>query len=78
LLKQRIGDVQAEKPVGPQVERTTLAHLLHMVEADYKASPAEAWSGCSSLRRISGTSSATTAKRARSQATRYGICGAQA
>lgn len=37
LLKQRIGDVQAGKPVGPEVERTTLAHLLNMVEADYKA-----------------------------------------
>jgi len=37
LLKQRIADVQAGKPVGPQVERTTLADLLEMVEADYKA-----------------------------------------
>ena len=37
LLKQRIADVQAGKPVGAQVERTTLADLLEMVEADYKA-----------------------------------------
>jgi hypothetical protein len=37
LLKRRIGDAQAGKPVGPQIERTTLDDLLAMVEADYKA-----------------------------------------
>jgi len=37
LLKQRIADVQAGKSVGAQVERTTLADLLEMVDADYKA-----------------------------------------
>jgi hypothetical protein len=37
LLKQKIGDVQAGKPIGPQVGRTTLDDLLAMVEADYAA-----------------------------------------
>ena len=37
LLKKRIGEVQAGKPVGTQIERTTLDDLIAMVEADYKA-----------------------------------------
>jgi integrase len=37
LLKKRHADAQAGKPVGPQVERTTLDDLISMVEADYKA-----------------------------------------
>jgi integrase len=37
LLKQRIGDMQAGRPVGSQVDRTTLDDMLGMVEADYKA-----------------------------------------
>ena len=37
FLKQKIADVGAGKPVGPQVERTTLDDLIAMVEADYKA-----------------------------------------
>jgi hypothetical protein len=46
LLKQKIADVGAGKPVGPQVERTTLDDLLAMVEADYKAN------GRRSLKRV--------------------------
>jgi integrase len=46
LLKQRIGEAQAGRPVGPQIERTTLDDLLAMVEADYKAN------GRSSLNRV--------------------------
>jgi integrase len=37
LLKQRIAETTAGKPVGPQIERTMLNDLLAMVEADYKA-----------------------------------------
>lgn len=37
LLRKRIGDVQAGKAVGSQVDRTTLDGLLAMVESDYKA-----------------------------------------
>jgi integrase len=37
LLKNRHGDAQTGKPVGSQVERTTLDDLIAMVEADYKA-----------------------------------------
>jgi integrase len=37
LLKKRHGDAQAGKPVGSQVERTTLDDLISMVEADYAA-----------------------------------------
>lgn len=37
LLKQKIGEAQMGKPVGSQVERTTLDGLLAMVEADYIA-----------------------------------------
>ncbi len=37
LLKQRISDVGQGKPVGSQVEQTTLDDLISMVEADYKA-----------------------------------------
>jgi hypothetical protein len=36
LLKQRIAEAQSGKPVGPQIERTTL-DLIGMVEADYIA-----------------------------------------
>jgi len=35
LLKQRIGQVQAGKPVGSQVENTTLFEILEMVTNDY-------------------------------------------
>ncbi len=37
LLKQKIGEAQMGKPVGSEVERTTLNDLIAMVEADYKA-----------------------------------------
>ena len=37
LLKQRIADVAGGKPVGSQVERTTLHDLLEMGRADYIA-----------------------------------------
>ena len=37
LLKEKLGDAAAGKPVGPQLDRTTVAELLAMVEADYKA-----------------------------------------
>jgi integrase len=37
LLKKRTGDAAAGKPVGPELDRTTLDELLAMVEADYKA-----------------------------------------
>lgn len=37
LLKQRIAQVAAGKPVGNVVERTTLNDLISMVEADYAA-----------------------------------------
>jgi integrase len=37
LLKQRIGEAQSGKPVGSQIERTTLADLLTMVRNDYLA-----------------------------------------
>jgi integrase len=37
LLKQRIGDVQAGKPVGSQIDRTTLADLTKMLLEDYRA-----------------------------------------
>lgn len=37
LLKQRIAESAAGKPVGPQVERTTLEDLIGMLLADYRA-----------------------------------------
>jgi integrase len=37
LLKKRISEVDQGKPVGSQIERTTLDDLIAMVEADYKA-----------------------------------------
>jgi integrase len=37
LLKQKIGEAQSGKPVGSQIERTTLDDLLAMVDADYRA-----------------------------------------
>jgi integrase len=37
LLKKRNGDAVDGKPVGPQIERTTLADLVAMIENDYKA-----------------------------------------
>jgi len=37
LLKEKLGDAAAGKPVGPQLDRTTVGDLLAMVEADYKA-----------------------------------------
>jgi integrase len=37
LLKEKLGDAAAGKPVGPQLDRTTVGELLAMVEADYKA-----------------------------------------
>ena len=37
MLKEKLGDAAAGKPVGPQLERTTVGELLEMVEADYKA-----------------------------------------
>ncbi len=37
LLKARIADSAAGKPVGPQLDKTTLADLLDMVAADYLA-----------------------------------------
>jgi integrase len=37
LLKQRHAETAAGKPVGSQIERTTLDDLLGMVEADYTA-----------------------------------------
>jgi integrase len=37
LLKQRIGDVQSGKPVGPQIDRTTLDELTEMLLDDYRA-----------------------------------------
>jgi len=36
-LKTKTGDAASGKPVGPQLDRTTLDDLLAMVEADYKA-----------------------------------------
>src|SRR5215472_6276955 len=37
LLKQRTGDAATGKPVGPELDRTSLDDLLAMVEADYRA-----------------------------------------
>jgi integrase len=37
LLKQKIGEAQMGKPVGSQIEKTTLDDLLAMVTADYIA-----------------------------------------
>jgi hypothetical protein len=37
LLKKRTGDAAAGKPVGPELDWTTLEGLLAMVEADYQA-----------------------------------------
>jgi len=37
LLKLRLGEAQSGKPVGSQIERTTLSDLLSMVENDYTA-----------------------------------------
>lgn len=37
MLRQKIADVVGGKPVGPRVDRTTLADLLALVEARYKA-----------------------------------------
>jgi integrase len=37
MLKQRIADVQTGKPVGSQIERTTLGDIIAMVEDDYRA-----------------------------------------
>jgi integrase len=37
LLKQKIGEAQMGRPVGSQIERTTLDDLLAMVDADYRA-----------------------------------------
>lgn len=36
-LKKQIGDAGIGKPVGPELDRTTVEDLLAMVEADYKA-----------------------------------------
>ncbi len=36
-LKKRIGEAESGKPVGPEVEKTTLADLVSMIENDYKA-----------------------------------------
>jgi integrase len=46
FLKQKIADAGSGKPVGAQVERTTLDDLITMVEADYKAN------GHTSLNRV--------------------------
>src|SRR5689334_12315499 len=37
LLKRRLGEAAAGKPVGNQVERTRLKDLTEMVVADYRA-----------------------------------------
>ena len=37
LLKKRIGEAAAGKPVGPDVEKTTLADLKKMIEDEYTA-----------------------------------------
>lgn len=37
LLKQRIGDIQAGKPVGSQIDRTNLDDLTEMLLNDYRA-----------------------------------------
>ena len=37
LLKKRIGEAAAGKPVGPDVEKTTLADLKRMIEDEYTA-----------------------------------------
>jgi len=37
LLKKRNGEAVEGKPVGPQVERTTLGDLVAMIEQDYRA-----------------------------------------
>jgi hypothetical protein len=37
LLKRKISDAAAGKPVGAEVDRTTLDDLVAMVEADYRA-----------------------------------------
>ncbi len=37
LLKKRTGDAATGKPVGPELDRTTLDELLAMVQADYRA-----------------------------------------
>ena len=37
LLKKKTGDAAAGKPVGPELDRTTLDDLLAMVDADYAA-----------------------------------------
>ena len=37
LLKVKLGDAAAGKPVGNNIERTTLADLMAMLEADYRA-----------------------------------------
>jgi len=46
LLKQRIAEVGQGRPIGSQIERTTLDDLIMMVETDYKAN------GRKSLKRI--------------------------
>jgi integrase len=37
LLKKRIGEAASGKPVGPDIEKTTLADLKRMIEDEYKA-----------------------------------------
>ena len=37
LLKSKIGDVKAGKPIGAQIERTTLDDLIRMLLDDYRA-----------------------------------------
>ncbi len=46
LLKRRLADVASGRPVGPRIERTTLADLLDIVANDYRAN------GRRSLRRL--------------------------
>ena len=37
LLKQKLADAQSGKPVGPDVDRTTLSDLTKMIENEYVA-----------------------------------------
>jgi integrase len=61
LLKKRIADVEQGKPVGPQLERTTINDLASMLVDDYKAngrrSLDRAQQACAHLRLIFGADS---------------------
>jgi hypothetical protein len=65
LLKQRISDTQAGRPVGNVVEKTALDDLIAMVEADYVAN------GRSSLDRVKAAAAHLRAPRRRPEGARH-------